>query len=426
MPRVIYLIALENICENAIFESQVKKLLSRIQGDSERRVEMTIVSFLPWFELTRRGVYSNFSRYRDRINLLREELGNTGVRLEVVRTPVPSAFFNMGPVILAWLACWAVPVLWYKIFRLKAQVVHCRYYYSAFLALAARSMIPRPVRVIFDIRTLLPEQGLVNRKWRPGGPVFRFWKALERRMLESADLTVSVSPAMTGRLNREYPEVTVETIPNFVDLKHFYANKGLRDKARMELGLEQKQVLVFSGTLGGRYSYERIAWCAEIFFQMFGSEGYLLVLTASDEKRLAPLAEALESYGRRRAGHWEARRCEVSEIPGMLAAGDWSLLVLADFLTSETFLPIKFAEYLAMGLPILTHPANSELVRIIKGYGVGAVLDKDQPAEAQRISLTKNREDLSKRCQEAAREHFDIDKYAGRYAEIYRELSGES
>jgi len=209
MPRIIYLIALENILDNAIFENQVKKLLLRIQGSKDRRVELTIVCLLPWFELTRRGIYSNFRKYRDSIDRLRNELAGKGVGLEFVPTPIPSAFFNMGPILLAFLSLWAVPALWYKMFRLRAQVVHCRYYYAAFLALVARRLIPWPVKVIFDVRTLLPEQGLVNRKWRSGGPVFRFWKTLEHWMLNSADLVVSVSPAMTVHLKKENPKAAV-------------------------------------------------------------------------------------------------------------------------------------------------------------------------------------------------------------------------
>jgi len=423
MPRIIYLIALENILDNAIFENQVKKLLLRIQGSKDRRVELTIVCLLPWFELTRRGVYSNFRKYRDSIDRLRNELAGKGVGLELVPTPIPSAFFNMGPILLAFLSLWAVPALWYKMFRLRAQVVHCRYYYAAFLALVARRLIPWPVKVIFDVRTLLPEQGLVNRKWRSGGPVFRFWKALEHWMLNSADLVVSVSPAMTVHLEKENPKAAVETIPNFVDLEYFRPDSDLRAETRRRLGLDNRRVLVFSGTLGGRYPAERIAECAENFFRLFDSEGYLLVLTGSDEKRLAPLVEALGKCGLQRGNEWEAHRCAVDEVPQMLAAADWALLVLADFLTSETFLPIKFAEYLALGLPILTHPANSELVRLVENHGVGMVLDREQQAEALRSRLLENLEVMRTRCLEVVREQFDIDKFAGRYASLYRELA---
>ena len=287
----------------------------------------------------------------------------------------------------------------------------------------ARRLIPWPVKVIFDVRTLLPEQGLVNRKWRSGGPVFRFWKALEHWMLNSADLVVSVSPAMTVHLEKENPKAAVETIPNFVDLEFFRPDSDLRAETRRRLGLDNRRVLVFSGTLGGRYPAERIAECAESFFRLFDSEGYLLVLTGSDEKRLAPLVEALGKCGLQRGNEWEAHRCAVDEMPQMLAAADWALLVLADFLTSETFLPIKFAEYLALGLPILTHPANSELVRLVENHGVGMVLDREQQAEALRSRLLENLEVMRTRCLEVVREQFDIDKFAGRYASLYRELA---
>ena len=64
MPRVIYLIALERVFNNAIFENQVKKLLLRVKREHGEGLELTLVVLLPWIELTRRGAYANFRRCR--------------------------------------------------------------------------------------------------------------------------------------------------------------------------------------------------------------------------------------------------------------------------------------------------------------------------------------------------------------------------
>ncbi|MEA1997537.1 MAG: hypothetical protein U9N45_07845, partial [Gemmatimonadota bacterium] len=92
------------------------------------------------------------------------------------------------------------------------------------------------------------------------------------------------------------------------------------------------------------------------------------------------------------------------------------------FLTSETFLPLKFGEYLALGLPVLTHPANRELVRLVESYGTGTALDENENPQALRARLEAGKEDMRARCIDTARRHFDLDLFAGRYAGIYREL----
>ncbi|MEA2063534.1 MAG: hypothetical protein U9P14_07550, partial [Gemmatimonadota bacterium] len=175
----------------------------------------------------------------------------------------------------------------------------------------------------------------------------------------------------------------------------------------------------YTSTLGGRYPAERVAQSAEVFFRAFGPEAFFLVLTSSDEKRLAPLALALNKNGRERGKHWQVQPAPACEVPRWLAAGDWALLVLADNMTGVVQ-PIKFAEYLAVGLPVLTHPANSELVRLVAQYRVGAVLDSSMRPDQLRQSLLAEHDKKRARCLEVAREHFNIEKFAGSYASFYR------
>ena len=425
MHRVIYLVALEKIFGNAIFDNQVKKLLLRIKRKSGENLELTLVSFLPWIEVTRRGIYSNFRRHRREIDSLKKELEQEGIRLVTVRSPMPSAFFHMGPLGLIWFSLCALPALLYQILTRRVQVVHCRYYYATFTALLAAKLIRRQVKVIFDVRTLLPEQGIVNGTWGLNGLSFRFWKAVEGWMFASAHRVMAVSPAMNVRIKGQYPAVPVETIPNFVDLELFRPIPRLRREKRRELGIEQRKVLVYSGTLGGRYPAERIAGCVRTFFRVFGEQSYFLLLTSSDEKRLAPLGAALSGLGLERTRAWQAVGTTPAEVPEYLNAADWAILVLGDFLSCETFLPLKFAEYLAVGLPILTHPANWELVKLVKKYRVGAVLDEREDPERLRRYLEENESSLREHCRPTAREEFDINRYAARYADIYNELVGK-
>ena len=422
MPNVLYLIALENVLDNAIFENQVRRMLAAVRERDGARITLAVL--LPWFELTRRGIYSNFRRHRGALEKLKLDLAAGGIDLEVCRAFVPSALFHMRTGLLRWFILSSLPSFLRLVRRVRPDVVHCRYYYAAGLALAGRRMSGVPYRVIFDIRTLLPEQGIVNGKWDGDSREFRAWKKAERRMLRRADRVVSVSPAMTARLEQEYPGLKIDTIPNFVDLESFRPDKAARERVRRELGLDGQQVLVFSGTLGGRYPADRIAGCVEVFFRVFGRDSFFLLLSPSDEKRLAPLEAALTASGLHRGLDWECLSVEPAEAPEKLNAADWSLIALADFLTSETFLPLKFSEYLALGLPILSHPANAELVRLTREMGVGEALDDSRGTQEFHVRLENSYAKMRENCLRAAREGFGLKNFAQRYAGIYRELSG--
>ncbi|MBW1696450.1 MAG: glycosyltransferase [Deltaproteobacteria bacterium] len=430
MPRVIYLIALERVFNNAIFENQVKKLLLRVKREHGESLELTLVVLLPWIELTRRGVYSNFRRYKNELDSLRQELARKGIRLITVRTLFSSAFFNMKALGLAWFSLSSLFSAW-RVFRSRrVNIVHCRYYYATFLALLIRRLTGGRFKVIFDVRSLLPEQGVVNGNWRAGSFTFRFWKAVERWMFKSADLSVAVSPAMASRIKEENPQAPAETIPNFADLDTFKPDPVKRVQSRRELGIEKRRVLVFSGTVGKRYPAGRIAEAVQVFFRLFGTESFFLLLSPSDEKRLAPLADALASRGLKRGETWVCLKAPPEEVPFYLNAADWALLVLADFLSGETAVarddyvfPIKFAEYLALGLPILTHPSNRGMRETVQSYGVGAVLDGSLPPEKLRAALEQNETQMRERCLETARNDFSLSRFAARYSEIYRELA---
>jgi glycosyltransferase involved in cell wall biosynthesis len=213
-------------------------------------------------------------------------------------------------------------------------------------------------------------------------------------------------------------------VPNFVDLELFHPRPEMRAAKRRELGLEAREVLVFSGTLGGRYPAGRIAEAVKAFFRLFGEESFFLLVTSSDKKRLAPLEDALHALGLKAGSHWRTLSAGPNEVPAWLNAADWGLLVLADFLTSETFLPLKFGEYLALGLPILTHPANREIVRLLESYGVGAALEGQEERGEPAVRLKREKDRMRERCLDTAREEFDLGRFAARYAELYRELDG--
>ncbi len=432
MVRILYLISLENILDNPIFNNQVRSMQAAIQRDNPGEFRVTVLCLLPWLEVTRRGIYSNFRRHARALRDLKAELAREGLELVVAPALVPSAAFNrIGFFWLGWFVATSLPVLWWTAVRRSVKIIHCRYYYSAALARRLKKLPGGGVKIIFDVRSLLPEQGVVNGLWSADSARFRFWKRLERKLLRASELTVAVSQAMADALKNDEKTARLEMIPNFADLKAFRPSPELRREMRRELGIEKREVLVFAGTLGGRYPADRVAGAVERFFGAMGRESFFLLLSPSDDKRCAPLVERLEQLGRDDKKSWLKLNAAPADVPRYLAAADWSLLVLADFIPSpgaaprdEYVFPIKFAEYLAMGLPLLTRPENRSIANLVRGYDVGAVLENGGEGAALGETLRANHARWQENCLRAAGEDFAMERYARRYGEIYRELAG--
>ena len=418
----MYLVTIEQVVDNPIFENQVHKMLAAIKRRQNGRVQIRIVSLLPWIEITRRGFYSNFSRYREQLKKVADRLSKSGIELSVRRILFPSAFFNMSAAGLSWLTATALPPLLDEIRQYRPDIIHCRYYYSTRLAIAARQSLKESFRIIFDIRSLLPEQGILNGIWTKNSRSFRFWKTVEKDLVDTADSVVSVSAAMTIAVKDEYRGIFPLTIPNMVDTSIFHPDSQERRQQRKLLNLEDKEVLVFTGIPGGRYDPELMADSVKLFCEAFGEKAFFLILSKADNKRLAPIIGELERRGIQRGRQWEAADRSSEQIAATLTAADWSLLVLGDFPTSETFLPIKLGEYLATGLPVLTSNKNYSLSELIGREGAGFALCRcKEPAELRQI-LESRRKSMQENCLRVAEEQFSLQKFSTLYEQLYDKL----
>jgi glycosyltransferase involved in cell wall biosynthesis len=83
---------------------------------------------------------------------------------------------------------------------------------------------------------------------------------------------------------------------------------------------------------------------------------------------------------------------------------------------------VKFAEYLASGLPVICDEYIGGAAQVITKYSVGALLTNDWDQDLETLlRLAADRSIVSARCCEVAQRLFSVQVHADRYTEMYQE-----
>jgi O-antigen/teichoic acid export membrane protein/glycosyltransferase involved in cell wall biosynthesis len=280
-------------------------------------------------------------------------------------------------------------------------------------------------RLIFDIRGFLAEEYAEAGRWTPGGFVFRLVKAAERGLHRSADGVVVLTERARETLFPAGPlrGQPVEVIPCCVDRTRFDGPvPSEREARRRQLGIADRLVLVYAGSLGGAHlARETAAFLAAA--REVDPRVYALVLTPESP---AGMIDALEAAGLGPADY-RVTAALPEEVPHYLRAADGGLALVRPSFARRSMSPTKFAEYLAAGLPVVVTAGVGDLDAQVEERRVGMLLrrfDRDAYLAAFR-ALKELRRDpqLPIRCRDLARTRYDLHTVgAERYHRLYERL----
>jgi glycosyltransferase involved in cell wall biosynthesis len=310
--------------------------------------------------------------------------------------------------------------------RERLDVVHARSHVAAAMgALATRST---RARFIFDIRGFFPEEYTDAGVWPRGGYLYRLTKAAERRLVAAADAYVVLTekartimfPTDAQMNGRARP---VEVIPCCVDLANFRASENVsRETVRSELGVADRRVLVYVGSLGGWYLTDEMC---DLLAAAHGQDAqtFSLILTQS-----APELVTARLHARGiSAPDYLVRKISPREMPRYLKAADVAVSFIKPCYSKQSSSPTKMAEYLAAGLPIICNAGIGDLDELIETDRVGVLVREFNETSYLRALAAVNelRRDplLAARCRASAATRFDLVHVGGaRYRRLYERL----
>lgn len=324
------------------------------------------------------------------------------------RPSVPATLYDMAAG--AWMAQRLVR-------RHRIDVVHARSHVPMAMALVVQRLTG--CRVIFDFRGLLAEEYAAAGTWAEGSWIFRAVKWLERVGLRRADQVVVLTQRMRAWLVERglVSEERIEVIPCCVDVARIDqgdANGFESDADRFEV--------VYAGSVTGLYLLDHMArFFAALRAQQPGA--LFRILTH------APRAEVLASL--KRVGLCDGDvwvgAVKPEDVPAYLRHARLGLSFRRPTPAQIAACPTKIPEYLAAGVPVVCNAGVGDMDELVEQERVGVVVracDTDGYAAAAAQALTLLREpDLRARCQQVARQHFDLEQVgAARYQRLYRRL----
>jgi glycosyltransferase involved in cell wall biosynthesis len=383
---------------------------------------------LPYLrELSRRGVsftLLSFERpaalaaHADKVETLRKQLAAQGIQWHWLRyhqTPsLPATIFDVLN---------GVRLARRLIKSNQLELVHARSHIPATIALTLKKLCG--VRMIFDVRGLMADEYVDANHWRKDSLPYRLTKTMERRALAAADGVVTLTDAIWPIINqweglRGRDDIVHKVIPCCADLDLFRFSEADRERRRSELGLANRFVFTYSGSIDGWYLTEEMAdFFASVLKRR--SDAHALWLTPTKHDRIRSLMQ--------QRGVAESRYTIVAaqpqEVPSYLSSSDAGIAFIKPCFSKLASSPTKYAEYLACGLPIAINAGIGDSDALVTEEHAGTLISEFNLEEygkaAIAIELLANDQERTRKLMRAIAERlFDV-RGVGveRYARLY-------
>lgn len=351
---------------------------------------------------------------RRAVEALRSEVEGWGSRL--LEIPLLSdSQVRLQPLLMAWYAR--------QLRRIAPAYDLLQAHDMRTAALAARARRAGKVRrFIYDVHGTALAEGVFAGNLEENGPVYRQRQGWEREAVAAADGCFVVSEFFRDWLVRTYQADPrrVWVTPSSTDVAELPPEEW-RQARRAELGIGGRPVLLYSGSM---HRWQRAADLLRLFPALAERIPglFLLVLTRETELATAHLRE----LGVAAADH-RVLSLAPEEVQAMMSLGDVGALLRDPHLLNQVASPVKFADYLGAGVPVLLSPGVGDCSRLVEESGLGHVWREEREGPEQlagilRGLLERRGPEQRAACRELCRRHFSWDETMKVFDRAYAEL----
>lgn len=330
------------------------------------------------------------------------------------RPPLPSTVFDimMGALYGTRLV---------KLYNI--DLIHARQVVCAFMGYLIKKLAR--VKLLYDMRGKFAEEKL-SHGWKPNGIKYRLVKFCDNLLLKNSDGLVVLT-------SHHYEEIKdnqvalkhkplLEKIPCSVDVKRFQFSADKRVSLRRQLQLDNKFVLVYSGSLGTCYFFNEMLDFFKTAKDYFNNQAFFLLLI----NNIFPEIHSSVKDKGIADSDFRVIHVQSEEVPAYLSVADTGIYFINSYMKSTSF-PIKFGEFLSCGLPVILNAGIGDTDRIVREHGVGVVIERFDKIEYQRAMaelsrVLSKRETISASCRQIATQYLAVDEAANKYSAMYEAI----
>ena len=278
--------------------------------------------------------------------------------------------------------------------------------------------------LVFDADGLSADERVDFAGWSPTGPMYRLYREIEAQTLRRARAVMTRTRAardvLVARAGAGFAAEAVHVIPNGKDAARFHpGDEASRRRTRAQEGVpEDAPWLLCVGSLGPQYYPAQLLTLFERLWRL-DARSRLHVLTGQPGEITSRLPDAPW------AKHVWVGRVLPEVVPEYLAACTASVALRAPTFSQRGVHPIKVAESLLCGAPVLATRGVGDLDLDLDS-SVGYLMDTPSPEAlegAARWIITqagdaRARDALRARCRARGLERYDLDRCAQALAQL--------
>jgi len=306
-----------------------------------------------------------------------------------------------------------------KIIQLEnIQVIHARSLMPSIIALILKKVFFYKVKFIYDNRGVFIEEEIYKGHWKNNSLKVALFKVLEKLVLKHSDAVVVVSNKFRDYLfSNEFispkDKVKIFVIPNRTTNPY--------DEVET-VPIENKKGTIITGVYSGSSAkWQNVNGVIE-FIKASESSDYQIrfnILTYNPE-----VFNKLIERNEISSNNVSIENVEPNEVSVKLRNANFGVMIRENNLINNVASPLKFAEYLNAGLPVVISKGIGDTEEIIKKYNIGVILEDDNYSKAvdEIVNLLED-ENIHTRCREAAKKEFDITTSFEDYNKIMESFS---
>jgi len=390
----------------SLIRHQVIDLLKYIAADN--KITLTLICL--WNPLI-------YCYYWKDISLIRRTLSAHSVDVENYPIAIfPNRYFTSIYVLLKLLMSYLSSIS--KFMRLnRFDIVHARSYLASYII---TSYSGKRYKTIFDVRSLLPEENIVIKKWELYSKTYNLWKSIEKYIINNSDSAVVVSGGMRKKIRRiGCDDYRICHIPLLADTNKFQYNEDDRISLRAQLGVEHKFVMAYVGSLGDSDVLNNIRNYAKYIKHVVAMNNEIIFLF---------VVPAIEDY------YEKIMTCDYgipknlymfvegkNKIQQYLSSADAGINIMSYGPDTSTRFGVKVVEYLSSGLPVmLKNVGGAE--EILDKIDAGIVLENEDMFARQLRVFMDTKYDRKKISNHAV-DFFSLQSVTNKYINLYRDIT---